>query len=86
MIMYNHGGPRPKTRSDDKRGGARPNSGPKPVWLKMRLGQRVQVTRHLNQLGAEPHYEEWVLVRNDDDELEFRTPREFIVLGRPFAP
>lgn len=81
--MSEHGGSRPKTRPDDQRGGARPGSGPKPVWLKMRLGQRVQVVRHLDQLGVEPRCEEWVLVRNDDDELEFRTPNEFIVLGRP---
>lgn len=82
----NHGGPRPKVRSDDKRGGSRPSSGPKRRWLKMRLGDKVHVTRHLNQAGAEPRLEVWELVRNSNDELEFCTPAEFIVLGRPFSP
>ncbi len=82
---FAHGGRRPKSRPDDKRGGAREGSGPKKKWLKMRVGDKVRVARYLNQAGVEPHYEEWELIRNDGDELEFRTPLEFIVLGRPFS-
>lgn len=74
----NWGGSRPKSRPDDKRGGARGNSGPKLVWFRMRLGQRVNVTR-MNQL------EEWELVRNVDGEFEFCTPNGNVVLGRPFG-
>lgn len=33
-----HGGPRPKTRDDDARGGARQGTGPKPKSFALKLG------------------------------------------------
>lgn len=44
MTTTTHGGPRPKTREDDARGGARVGAGPKPKSFTLKLGDAFYTT------------------------------------------
>lgn len=51
--MPNHGGPRPKRRDSDQRGGPRPGSGPKPAAITLTLGKEAMATLRLLAAAAE---------------------------------
>ena len=80
-----HGGPRPKQRADDQRGGSGRGQGRKPEIAKLRKGDTIIVEREtMGGLIQQPQRWQVLSIGGDDGNIiEFQSGDDIIVFRPP---